>query len=303
MLHHTLICQLDDSKIKFRTTRVSSAPTKSQIHDICLHNINTIQKILDYCKDNDITSYRIPSNIFPLWTHPLYEKTCDEIFQELLPNMKGLKTHDIHLSCHPDQFILLNSLNQDVNDRSIKELNKWGEISKIIPIKLLNIHVGGRQSSLEEHCNILVQNFNKLSKETQSILSLENDEKSYSFHDTLYIAGFVGAMVVPDFHHERCFQLRQGNTHEQATHNIMMYIGSILHSYKGKKATPTFHISSPKHGWTDNFKDNCKHADYIDVDRDYPLVLHKFAEKIDICLDVEAKAKNNAIHALYTQLF
>lgn len=81
MLHHTLICQLDDSKIKFRTTRVSSNPNKAQIFDICLHNINTIQKILDYCKDNDITSYRIPSNIFPLWTCPLYEQTCDEIFE------------------------------------------------------------------------------------------------------------------------------------------------------------------------------------------------------------------------------
>ena len=83
----------------------------------------------------------------------------------------------------------------------------------------------------------------------------------------------------------------------------MMYIQCILNTYNNKKAHPTFHISSPKHSWTDNFKDNCKHADYIDVENDYPLVLHKFAETIDICLDVEAKAKNNAIHALYTQLF
>ena len=93
------------------------------------------------------------------------------------------------------------------------------------------------------------------------------------------------------------------NTHKQATNNIMMYIQCILNTYNNKKAHPTFHISSPKHSWTDNFKDNCKHADYIDVENDYPLVLHKFAETIDICLDVEAKAKNNAIHALYTQLF
>lgn len=211
MLHHTLICQLNESKIKFRTTCVSSKPDIHQLYEICLHNVNTIQKILDYCFENDITSYRIPSNIFPLWTHPLYEDMSQQVFNSLIPNLKGLVTHDIHLSCHPDQFILLNSLNQDVNERSIKELNKWGEISKIIPLKLLNIHVGGRQGTL--------------------------------------------------------------------------------------------HISSPKNGWTANFKDNCMHADYINFDTDYPHELVEFSKKRDICLDVEAKAKNHAIHALYMEWF
>lgn len=294
---HSLVCQLDNSKIKFRTTRVSSKPNYNQIKEIFIHNINTLQIMLDYCRDNNILSYRMPSSIFPLWTHPTYENICDNIIDELLPLLQNINTHNIHISNHPDQFILLNSLTHDVNMRSVKELNKWGNISKYFPLKLLNIHVGGYKGTFDEHHNIFQNSFDLLCDETKAILSLENDEKNYCFTDVLKFAQSVGCMIVPDFHHERCFQLRNNGNKDIAESIIMDNIDNVLHTYVGKIANPTFHISSPKFGWTDRFKDNCMHADYIDIN-DYPHELSVYSDNVSICLDVEAKAKNNAIHAL-----
>ena len=297
MLHLSLVCLLNNSNIKYRTTRVSSCPDYNKIKEIVLHNYNTLQLILDFCYMNNITSYRIPSNIIPLWTHPLYEEQCNDIFMELSDILLSINTHNIELSCHPDQFILLNSLNNDVNIRSAKELNKWGNISKYIPLKLLNIHIGGRQDSLSTHTNIIRNSLDLLTDDTKNILSFENDEKSYNIREVLSICERFKIMCVPDFHHQRC-----NNIKHNIDIDIVNYIDEILATYDNKQALPTFHISSPKFGWNSSFKDCCSHADYIDSN-DFPEELLILGDHIDLILDVEAKCKQDAIFALKNEWF
>lgn len=299
-VHHTLVCLLNDKNIGFKTARVSSSPSIDKLKEIYKHNVRTLNDIIKYCRNNNITSYRIPSSIFPLLTHPNYhEKLFAMLCNEIQPMFKYIDFSGIHFSCHPDQFILLSSLNENVVQNSIFELNMWGYISSFIPIDLVNIHVGTKQKGFNYHRDILLSAFLKLDKKTQSLISLENDEKSYNFSETLQMALLANCMVVPDFHHERCFQRRINYNMSLKECDDIIYdnIDKIFSTYD--KALPTFHISSPKNGWGVNFKDNCSHSDYISYD-DYPHYIHTFSKSVR--LDVEAKHKNDAIFAIHNFL-
>lgn len=296
-VHHTLVCLLNNNKeTSFKTARVSNSPSIDKLREIYKHNVRTLNDILKYCRNNNITSYRISSNIFPLLTHQDYhDKLFAMLCNEIQPMFNYIDFSGIHISCHPDQFVLLSSLNENVVHNSIFELNMWGYISKFIPIDLVNIHVGTRQKGYEHHRDIFLNGFQKLDSYTQSLISLENDEKSYNFTETLQLAKEANCMIVPDFHHERCFQRRYNPSISLQECDSIIYesMKDIVQTYD--TALPTFHISSPKNGWTDNFKDNCSHADYI-AEEDYPSLLHSF--DFDLRLDVEAKHKNDAIAKL-----
>lgn len=298
MVHLSLVCLLHEMDIKYRTTRVSAAPTYDKIFDIVCHNICTLQQILDFCKNNKITSYRVPCDLIPLWSHPDYQSICDDIFEATRDMWKGINTHDIHLSCHPDQFILLNSLNQDVNERAIVTLNTWAKMCEVLPINLINIHIGGYQSSLDHHMSIISDNLPKLHNTVRQRLSFENDEKNYNAEDVLYICQQLDVMMVPDFHHERCWQKRA--TDVPTSIFIEQHMEDIFATYKNRQTIPTFHISSPKDGWNKSFKENCSHADYIDS-ADFPEYLLDIPETV--ILDVEAKHKQRSIFVLQAEFF
>jgi UV DNA damage endonuclease len=300
-VHHTLVCLLNDKNIGFKTCRLSSSPSIEKIREVYKHNIHTLVTILNFCRKNNIDSYRISSGLFPLLTHPNYhDKLFAMMNNEILPMVSKINFSGIHLSCHPDQFILLSSLNENVIQNSSFELNMWGYISHFIPIDLVNIHVGTKQKGIEYHTDIFMNAFQKLDKHTQSLISLENDEKSYCFLETLTLAKKAGCMMVPDFHHERCFQKRVNGelTNQECDKVIYDNIEEVFSTYH-TKALPTFHISSPKNGWVDSFKNNCSHADYIDMN-DYPIHLHSF--NTEVRLDVEAKFKNDAIYRIVEEI-
>ena len=161
------------------------------------------------------------------------------------------------MSVHPDQFILLSSINPEVNAQSRYDLELVAYISKIIPINLVNIHVGSKAQGEDIHRKIFKKEVKLLNKETQRIISLENDEKSYDFLTTLSIAQENGLMIVPDFHHERCYQRRKSDYQLVTNTDYTIYskIEDIIACYSDRKALPTFHISSPSCGWNQKFRE------------------------------------------------
>ena len=107
-------------------------------------------------------------------------------------------------------------------------------------------------------------------------------------------------MIVADFHHERCYQRRKleykNINHDSIDNIIYKHIPDIIKCYEDKLSLPTFHISSPRCGWSEKFKVECAHADYI-LTEDYPKELSKYSDiyNKDFILDIEAKHKQLAI--------
>ena len=53
------------------------------------------------------------------------------------------KAHDIRTTFHPDQFVVLNSPNDDVVQKSIRELEYQCQVASWINADVINIHGGG----------------------------------------------------------------------------------------------------------------------------------------------------------------
>lgn len=314
MVKHTLICLLkEDKNASFKTIKLSSNPSIEKLEEVYNHNLNSFKYLIKYCQLNGIKSLRVLSDLFPLSSHLKYRELCISLIDKIGKEYAKINYDNVELSSHPNQFILLSSLNNNVNELSRYELELYAHIKKYIPWNLVNIHVGSKTEGFNKHSEIFKNEINKLSKEAKNLISLENDEKSYSFEETLKIAQENEIMVVADFHHERCFQKKltdNGLGLNQEEHyswnkkideNIYNNIDKIINTYNDKLATPLFHISSPIEGWIGNFKEHCKHANKINI-KDYPLELLNIMKNKDFRLDIEAKDKEIALFDIEKKL-
>lgn len=119
---------------------------------------------------------------------------------------------------HPDQFVILNSKNEDIVKNSIRELKYHCELldSMNLPYSAkIQIHGGGVYGEKEKAKRDFVYNFSKLVEgNLKKRLVIENDDRSYSLKDCLDINTETGIPIVFDtFHHE---YLNNGETIQQA---------------------------------------------------------------------------------------
>ena len=105
----------------------------------------------------------------------------------------------------PDQFIVLNSIDEDVVHRSVKELFYHAEILDLLELDTttkIQLHVGGAYGDKEKSINRFIQNYNKLDKKIKRRLVVENDDRIYSVKDCLSISKNVEVPILLDvFHH------------------------------------------------------------------------------------------------------
>ncbi|MBF0330476.1 MAG: UV DNA damage repair endonuclease UvsE [Candidatus Omnitrophica bacterium] len=295
MIRLGLCCLFIDQPIKFRVataTHLLKFPRNERLAKLswlCLENARTLLKAIEYCGAHHIGCFRVNSQFWPVKTHPdagydlaqLPDET--DIQKMLLQCRERSRALDVRLSFHPDQFILLSSPKPDVVQRSILELEYQAQVSALIGADVINIHAGGgygnKQAALKRMGRVLPH----LSKDVRSRLTLENDDRIYSPADLLPFCKQYQVPLVYDVHHHRC--LPDGLTVQEATDAAL----------KTWDREPLFHISSPKQGW--DGKHVAWHHDYIHKS-DFPVEW----QRMNITVEVEAKAKELAVRRLYHDL-
>jgi UV DNA damage endonuclease len=295
MLRLGLCCKFYKEPLRFRTTTArylkgfSRSAQIEKISQLCLANAGALLNAIEYCGRNNIGGFRVNSQILPLKTHPDigYALTDLPDWQDI--NNLFSQCHDassklnVRLSFHPDQFILLSSANTDVVKNSIDELDYQAEISELIGADVINIHGGGAYGDKASALRRMGSSFLRLNNRVRARLTLENDDRVYTPSDLLPFCKEYGIPLVYDVHHHRC--LPDNLSVAQATQRALTTWNR----------EPLFHISSPKHGW--GKKGVCWHNDYIDL-HDFPAEWRK----LDITVEVEAKAKELAVKRLYKDL-
>ncbi|NCD41394.1 MAG: UV DNA damage repair endonuclease UvsE [Bacteroidia bacterium] len=287
-----LCCKFKKAPIKFRTTTATAMLKRDRgdalryISELCLHNASALQEALHYCSAHHIGAFRINSQILPLKTHP------DAGYKfEHLPNHTVISSefkscgrfaseHDIRLSFHPDQFVLLSSLREDVTRKSIEELSYQALVASWVGADVINIHGGGAYGDKESALKRVAARINQLPEPVRTRLTIENDDRVYTPADLLPLCRETGIPFVYDIHHHRC--LPDDLTVEQATQQALATWNR----------EPLFHISSPKNGW--NNANPKWHHDYIQTE-DIP----DEWRGLHLTVDVEAKAKELAVEKLY----
>lgn len=293
-----LCCIFIKEPIRFRTTTARSLAGMSRegklarLSGIGLDNAKNLVRAVQAVHRLGIGAFRVLTPLFPRHTHPdagyALEDLPDagEIRRCLSEAGDAAARRDIRLSFHPDQFVSISSLRDDVVRKSVAELEYQGLVAGLIGAEVINIHAGGRQGGKEEALRRFRDNFPLLSPGVRARLTLENDDITYTVRDLLPICDVLGIPLVYDVHHHRCNP--DGLTVEEATS-----LAAATWLRQGRE--PWFHLSSPRNGW--DGADPKPHADYIDA-ADVPACWRE----LDCTVDIEAKAKELAVFRLRDDL-
>ncbi|MBE6158190.1 MAG: UV DNA damage repair endonuclease UvsE [Firmicutes bacterium] len=258
-----------------------------KIYNLINNNLNALEEILNYNIKNNIHFYRLTSKLIPLATHKDVEFDYINPFKNKFKKIgKIIKNNNLRIDLHPDQFAVLNSINKEVVENTIKILEYHYKILDVLNIKdkVIILHVGGNNFGKEKSITRFINNFNKLPEYLKQCIVIENDDKIFNIKDTLYISKKLNIPMVLDYHHYLC-----NNDGEK----IEDYIEDIFNTWH--KKTPKIHFSSPKSNLKKEFR---AHHDYINL---YTFI--EFIEKIkfvnkDFDIMIEAKAKDDALYRL-----
>ncbi len=180
--------------------------------ELALQNVKDLVNIIKWNNEMRIEQFRMSSDIFPWMSYyqlddlPDYEEISDYLY------MAGDEANGKQrLTFHPGHFNVLCSPNPAVVKKTIKELNQHSQIMDIMGLSntvynKINIHVGGAYGDKCAALNRWVDNYYLLDHNTQSRLTIENDDKENMFSVKELYKGIYqqcGVPIVFDFYHHK----------------------------------------------------------------------------------------------------
>ncbi len=280
-------CLNTSLSIRMKTLRLKTYQEKrhAYIKELVIHNLTYLMECLKWNEANQVSFFRVSSDLVPLATHHEMKFRWQQD-PDILAKCQEIKyfanCHGMRLSMHPGQYTLLNSPKEEILMRSIEDLEYHREMAELLGVTDLITHVGGVYGDKEQAINRWVKAYERLSTGVKERLRLENDEKSYTIREVLEISQKTGIPTVLDFHHHRILP-------SMDTKEALM---KALESWEGI-GVPKVHLSSGQASERDP-----KHHDLIQW-FDFAWVCEYFRalpEKHQkIYLMLEAKKKEQAI--------
>ncbi|QOY34351.1 UV DNA damage repair endonuclease UvsE [Anaerobacillus isosaccharinicus] len=265
-----------------------------KLERIAVSNLENCYRLLKHNLAHDITFFRLSSKLVPLVNHPhtegwKYEEAIAPILNEI---GEFITKHQMRIGFHPDHFVVINNLDEDLLKRSIHTLIYHYKLLKgmnIDPMHRCVLHVGGAKNGVVEGLEEFIENFEKIPKAIQQMLILENDDTVYHIEDVLYLGEKLQIPVVLDIHHH--------DIHQPKTFSFLEVWDRVLETWKHSSLPVKIHVSSPKEDATDK-----RHHDYIDVERlmRFLTSIKGTVEQLDVM--IEAKMKDEALIKLMKQL-
>ena len=208
-----------------------------KLDSVIKSNFESLEKILKYNIKNDIIFFRMTSELIPLVTHPLVKYDFLNQYKKYYKKIGNIiKENNLRVDIHPSAYTVLNSINKEVVISTINILEFYQKMYELMDIKSkIILHVGSKTLGKREGIKRFINNFEKLTKETQKLIVLENDDKSYNIRNVLSLCEKLDIPMVLDYHH---FKVNKNNE------KIEDYIERIFNTWKDD--IPKIHFSSPK---------------------------------------------------------
>jgi UV DNA damage endonuclease len=182
---------------------------------------------------------------------------------------------------HPDQFILLNSINEKVFQKSVKEIEYHVQILNLLHVDFsckIQIHVGGVYGNKKESINRFIERYSILDKKIKKRLVIENDDRLYSFKDCIKISEKTSIPILFDnFHHEIL-------NYNESLKEIFSYLVS---SWKKQDGVPMVDYSS-----ANIKKRKGVHSEKIDLKHFKKFINQTLNFDFDIMLEIKEKEKS-----------
>ncbi|MGD6966529.1 UV DNA damage repair endonuclease UvsE [Rossellomorea vietnamensis] len=269
-----------------RYGELSEEERNRKLLEVTSANLEHTKRILYYLASHEIPLYRMSSSMVPLATHPEVKWDFVSPFKEEWKELGRLiKKFNIRTSYHPNQFTLFTSPKESVTDNAVEDMvfhYKMLEAMDVHEQSLINIHIGGTYGNKEEALARFHQNLQKLPSHVKEIMTLENDDKTYTVEETLEVCEKEGIPMILDVHHHQA---------NQSSEPLQTYLPRIFDTWKHRDLRPKIHVSSPK-----SEKAFRSHADNVDIDFVLPYL--KMLKELDEDTDIMIEAKNKDIAML-----
>ncbi len=274
--------------LKMKTLRLATYLSKGDeyLKGLIVNNLMYLKNCLEWNAEQGIRFFRVSSDIVPLSTHPemKYLWCKDEEIKALCHEIRGFSIkHGMRLSMHPGQYTLLNSPNESVVERSVEDLRYHQVLGDMLGVREFITHVGGVYGDSKEALHRWAQVYEGLPIEIRSRLRLENDDRSFTIQEVLFLAERTGVPAVFDYHHHRILpSMEPGDALKQS-----------FATWQGID-DPKIHLSSGKTGKLDRH-----HHDFI-LAEDYEALLSLLQPVVDkenqqVYVMLEAKLKEQAV--------
>ena len=187
------------------TFRLSSYSERRLIEAV-KSNLNCLERVLDFNIRHGILFFRITSDMVPFASHPVCNYDWGGHFQSRLEIIgETIRKHQVRISMHPDQFVVINARDRGVFERSVKELEYHAKVLDLMGLDTtakLQLHVGGVYGDKVGSMRRFEERYTTLPDHVRKRLVIENDDVSYSLSDCMEISAATGAPVLFDsFHH------------------------------------------------------------------------------------------------------
>jgi len=251
------------------------------------NNLDCLAKILRYNVKNGLLFFRISSDIVPFASHPVCTFDWVGHFGKELKRIgRFIRKNNMRISMHPDQFVLINALKEDVVDRSVKELEYHRAVLDEMNLDYtakIQIHVGGVYGDKGEAIQRFVDRYHTLSPSLKRRLIVENDDRLFSLKDCLSLHRKIGIPLLFDSFHHQC--LNNGETVGQG-------LAMAAETWQQDDGVPMVDYSSQQRGHRVG-----THARTIDVSHFTRVFCETHGLDFDIMLEIKDKEKS-ALKAL-----
>jgi len=174
---------------------------------LIINNLESLKNLINYNIKNGIKLFRISSDLIPFGSSPINKiQWWDENALQLQEISLKIQASGMRISMHPGQYTVLNSNNEDVVERTIKDLEYHAKVLDCLTTNYKHkiiLHIGGVYNDKNKAIDRFIRNYKGLPMEVKRRLVIENDDKSYNISDVLSIGKILNIPVVFDnLHHE-----------------------------------------------------------------------------------------------------
>ncbi len=276
-----------------RLAEINPRAALSKVRRTASENLANTLRLLRHNRASGVSIYRFSSKLIPLATHPLLSgwNYAGEFNEELAAIGSFVQDNRMRVSFHPDHYTLINSPREEVLLSSLKDLEHHClllETMGLGPAARLVTHVGGGYKDKEKSLERFLDNWTRLHPRIASRLTLENDDKTFTAGEVLYLCRKLSLPMILDLHHFRC---------NSGFDSLEEILPGFLASWKDTSLPAKIHTSSPRS------PEDCRsHHDYVNPADLYPFLklVREFGQDLDVM--VEAKQKDRAMFQLVKDL-
>jgi UV DNA damage endonuclease len=264
-----------------RTFRLKSY-SQERLTKTIQRNLDCLFSTIQFNAENNILFFRITSDLVPFASHPVCQFDWQQFFAKEFQEIGGLINHGgMRISMHPDQFVLINSLDNDIFRRSVKELVYHAEIMDLMGLSTsakIQLHIGGVYGDRTKSIRRFLVRYGEIDESIRRRLVIENDERNYCLSDCLSVSAETGIPVLFDvFHHAA------NNRQETIAEAFQLF----TETWKIEDGLPMVDYSSQQVG-----KTRGSHASSIDLKHFERFLKATRPFDFDIMLEIKDKEKS-----------